>query len=149
MLTADTDLFIHAADPDSDHHDAAKTFFGALSANGEEFVICELVLVEIYILLRNPTVFKKAYTALEAAEFCRALKSNPAWRCIDYDSAVSTSLWKYVSKENVGYSHIIDARLALTLRHHGVDRFATVNTKHFKNFGFEEVWNPLARTQQN
>jgi len=39
MLTADTNLFIHAADPDSDHHDAAKDFFATLSANGEEFVI--------------------------------------------------------------------------------------------------------------
>jgi hypothetical protein len=149
MLTADTNLFIHAADPDSDHHDAANGFFAEAGSNGEEFVICELVLVEIYILLRNPTVFKKPYTALEAAEFCRALKSNPAWRCIDYDSAVSTRLWECVSKENAGYRHIIDARLALTLRHHGVDRFATMNTKHFKNFGFQEVWNPLARIQQN
>ena len=39
---------------------------------------------------------------------------------------------------------IIDARLALTLRHHGVTAFATANAKHFRGFGFAKVWNPLA-----
>ena len=106
-------------------------------------MVCELVLVEIFILLRNPAVFKKPYTAAEAAGYCHALKSNPDWRCIDYDPAVSGKLWEYVSKSNAGYRHIIDAGLALTLRQHGVESFATVNAKHFSDFGFKKVWNPL------
>ena len=143
MLTADTNLFIYAAAPDSRSHDQAKAFFDRVQTQGEEFVVCELVLVEIFILLRNPAVFKKPYTASEAAGYCRALKSNPDWRCIDYDPAVSEKLWEYVSKSNAGYRHIIDARLALTLRQHGVESFATVNDKHFSDFGFKKVWNPL------
>ena len=143
MLAADTNLFIHAADPDSSSHEQAIAFFDLVQSQGEEFVVCELVLVEIYILLRNPAVFKKPYTSAEAAGYCRALKSNPAWRCIDYDPAVSAKLWDYVSRSKAGYRHIIDVRLALTLRHHGVDSFATVNDKHFANFGFKKVWNPL------
>jgi len=35
-----------------------------------------------------------------------------------------------------GFRQIIDARIALTLRHYGVTRFATANVKNFKNFGF-------------
>jgi hypothetical protein len=38
---------------------------------------------------------------------------------------------------------IFDARLALTLRHHGVTEFATRNQAHFTPFGFHRVWNPL------
>jgi toxin-antitoxin system PIN domain toxin len=143
MLTADTNLFIHATDPDSVFHDSAKRFFHWVSSEADNFVVCELVLVEIFILLRNPAVFKKPYTAKEAAGYCRALKSNPEWRCIDYDAAVSAKLWEHASKSKAGYRHIIDARLALTLRHHGVNEFATVNTKHFEDFGFQKVWNPL------
>lgn len=143
MLTADTNLFIYAADPDSSSHDQAKAFFDRLQTQGEEFVVCELVLVEIFFLRRNPAVFKKPYTAAEAAGYSHALKSNPDWRCIDYDPAVSGKLWEYVSKSNAGYRHIIDARLALTLRQHGVESFATVNAKHFSDFGFKKVWNPL------
>jgi predicted nucleic acid-binding protein len=37
----------------------------------------------------------------------------------------------------------VDARLALTLRHHGVTEFATSNVKDFEGFGFNRVWNPL------
>lgn len=36
-----------------------------------------------------------------------------------------------------------DTRLALTLLHHGVTEFATVNVQDFKGFGFSRVWNPL------
>ena len=38
---------------------------------------------------------------------------------------------------------VFDARLALTLRHHGVTAFATANEKDFQEFGFERLWNPL------
>jgi len=115
-----------------------------LDQKDEEFVLCELVLVELYMLLRNPAVFAKPYTASEAAGYCSSLKQNPAWRCIDYDPEVSKRLWAYAAETKAGYRHIIDARLAFTLQHHGVDRFATVNQKDFKGFGFREVWNPIA-----
>jgi toxin-antitoxin system PIN domain toxin len=144
MISADTNIFVHAADPDSPLHDQARNFFQFLDQKDEEFVLCELVLVELYMLLRNPAVFVKPYTASEAAGYCRSLKQNPSWRCIDYDPEVSKRLWAYATETKAGYRHIIDARLAFTLQHHGVDRFATVNQKDFKGFGFREVWNPLA-----
>jgi toxin-antitoxin system PIN domain toxin len=143
MLSADTNLFVHAADPDSPQHRAARDFFGSLDQRDEEFVLCELVLVELYMLLRNRAVFARPYTAQESAFYCLELKKNPSWRCIDYDPSVSKQLWDYATHTKAGYRHIIDARLAFTLQHHGVDRFATVNQKDFKEFGFREVWNPL------
>jgi toxin-antitoxin system PIN domain toxin len=145
MLTADTNLFIHAADPDSSLHPSAREFFHGVK-NDESFVLCELVLVELYMQLRNPAVFKKPYSAKEASGYCRALKQNPAWRCVDYDAAISARLWDYASSTRAGFRHVIDARLALTLLHHGVERFATVNVKHFHEFGFVRVWNPLANS---
>ena len=144
MISADTNIFVHAADPDSPLHARARSFFEALEHSDEEFVLCELVLVELYMLLRNPAVFERPYTASESAGYCLALKQNPSWRCIDYDPEVSKILWKYASTTKSGYRHVIDARLAFSLRHHGVDRFATVNQKDFQGFGFKEVWNPLA-----
>jgi len=144
MLTADSNLLIHAADPDSIHHEPAKAFFASAAQGTEEFVLCELVLVELYMQLRNASIFAKPYTAKESAEYCLALKKNPMWRCIDYDPLVSEKLWAWAIDTKAGFRQIIDARIALTLRHHGVTRFATANVKHFKSFGFAEVWNPLA-----
>ncbi len=143
MLTADTNLFIHAADPDSSQHGEARRFFDGLSGGGMEFVLCELVLVELYMQLRNPAIFVKPYTARESAAYCQALKRNPQWRCVDYDKAISHQLWHWAAATRVGFRQVIDARLALTLRHHGVRALATVNTRDFQGFGFERVWNPL------
>jgi uncharacterized protein len=143
MLSADTNLLIHAADPDSPHHSAARRFFATLMDQAEEFVLCELILVELYMQLRNPAIFVTPCTAKESAAYCRALKQNPSWRCVDYDSLVSQKLWTWAAQTQSGFRQIIDARIALTLQHHGVTHFATANTKHFKDFGFIQVWNPL------
>lgn len=144
MLTVDTNLLIHAADPDSPHHQSSRDFFREVEAQGEEFVLCELVLVELCMQLRNPAIFAKPYTAKESAAHCQALKENPAWRCVDYDPLVASKLWQWARTTKAGFRQTIDARIAFTLLHHGVTRFATANVNHFKEFGFDEVWNPLA-----
>ena len=61
----------------------------------EEFVLCELILVELYMQLRNPSIFAKPYSARESASYCLALKQNPAWRCVDYDPLISAELWAW------------------------------------------------------
>lgn len=143
---ADTNLFIHAADPDSPHHAKARQFLDTVASEmrDHEFVLCELVMVELYMQLRNAAIFAKPYSSRESADYCAALKHNPAWRCVDYDSAVSIALWQWARATKAGMRRVIDARLALTLKHHGVTHFATANTKDFQEFGFEKVWNPLA-----
>jgi len=143
ILSADTNLFLYAANPDSPHHAAAQTFFVEQAAKGERFLLCGLVLVEIYMQLRNPAVFSKPKSAKEAARFCETLQANPHWEYGDYEPEVGKPLWTWAAKTSTGFRNIIDARLALTLRHHGVTHFATANDKHFQSFGFEKVWNPL------
>ena len=140
MLSADTNIFVYAADPDSPRHEAARAF---LLNCREDFAVCQLVLVELYMLLRNPVVFKRPYSASEAAGYCNALAESPHWKCLDYEPPVVQHLWAWASHTAKGYRGIIDARLALTLRHHGVTRFATFNTRDFQGFGFIEVWDPL------
>jgi len=39
MLTADTNLFIHAADPDARHHAKAREFFFGWAFQQDEFVV--------------------------------------------------------------------------------------------------------------
>ena len=143
IVSADTNLFLHAANPDSPHHAAAGRFFAGEAAGGQRFLLCGLVVVEIYMQLRNPAVFKKPKSAREAAAFCQTLRSNPIWEHADYEPDVAPPLWKWAAETGGGFRQIIDARLALTLRHHGVTHFATANEKHFEGFSFQKVWNPL------
>lgn len=146
MLAADTNIFVQAADPHSVSHAEAIRFMESLSASDEQFVLCEFVLVELYMQLRNPAIFKKtAYTATRAATYCEELRQNPVWRYVDYHPLISSKLWKWASDNTAGFRQIIDARLAFTLRHYGVTHFATANVKHFQDFGFTKVWNPLLK----
>lgn len=127
ILSADTNFFLYAANPNSPHHAAARRFFTEEASGQKRFLLCGLVLVEIYMQLRNPAVFQKPRTAREAAAFCETLRSNPAWEHADYEPEVAKPLWQWAAQTESGFRHIIDARLAYTLRHHGVTHFATAN----------------------
>jgi len=143
MLDADSHLPIYAADPASPKHASARRFFGALSDARDEFVLCELILIELYMQLRNPAIFVAPYTAQESTAYCQALKRNPNWRCVDYDPLVSQKIWSWAAQTKAGFRQIIDARIVLTLRHCRVTHFATAHVKHFKDFGFAHVWNSM------
>ena len=53
-------------------------------------------------------------------------------------------VWAHAAIDSFAYRRVFDARLAETLRHHGVTEFATCNQKDFHSFGFTRIWNPLA-----
>jgi uncharacterized protein len=108
-----------------------------------ESVVCELVLIELYMQLRNPAVMPKPLNSALAAAFCETFKSHPHWQRVDYCPEVSESLWQWAKTSSSGFRRIIDARLGLTLIYHGVTEFATANVKDFTSLGFKKVWNPL------
>ena len=87
MIAADTNLFVYAANPASDKYAPASRFFASMHTN-PEFVVCELVLVELYIQLRNPAVMPRPLGAESAARVCQTLKQHPTWQHIDYNSEV-------------------------------------------------------------
>jgi len=141
MISVDTNILVYATNPEAAKHAEALAFMQSLAQ--EEIALCELVLIELYMALRNPAIFPMPYTAKEAAEHCEYLRSNRRWTYIDYEPQVAPKLWKWAANTRSGFRHVIDARIAFTLLHHGVSDFATINTKNFKNFGFRRVWNPL------
>jgi len=120
---------------------AAVNFVDSLKTR-KDVLLCDLVLVELYLLLRNPMVVTKPLTARQAASACMGWRSNPNWRVVE-SAPVMGKVWRHAQKNNFPRRRIIDARLAFTLLHHGVREFATRNEKDFQHFGFERVFNPL------
>ena len=105
------------------------------------------MLAELYILLRKPAISKPPLSAESAADVIQQFRRHPVWKIVDYPGAeagLMEKLWQHASAAQFPYRAIFDARLALTLRHHGVTEFATRNVADFKNYGFKKVWNPLA-----
>jgi toxin-antitoxin system PIN domain toxin len=146
MTSCDTNVLFAALDSESAHHESAVVFLNSMR-DSERFGLCELVLVELYGLLRNPTVSKRPQSGGEAAHVIQRFRSHPRWLVLDYPGAeanVMNQLWELASNPAFPYRRIYDARLALTLRYHGVNEFATRNVKDFQGFGFKKLWNPLA-----
>lgn len=147
MISFDTNLLLYSLNQDCAEHHDARAFFATLPTTAGTVAICELVLVELYVLLRNPAVLKHPLGFADAVSIIQAFRQHPTWVLLDHPgdrSGVMDEVWRLAAQPNLGRRVVFDARLALALRHHGVTQFATRNEAHFAGFGFSRVWNPLA-----
>ena len=141
MISFDTNLAVYAANSAMPQHGAARQFLESLGPRSD-VVVCELMLVELYLNLRNAAIFPQPLSAAEAAERCQSFRQNANWLLAE-SAPVMDQVWRLASSRDFAFRRIVDSRLALTLRHHGVNELATTNEKDFAGFGFSRVWNPL------
>ena len=144
MISCDTNVLFAAVNPDDSNHAIARRFIEGYASN-MHFVLAEQVLVELYCLLRNPMIQKRPLSAAETAKVITSIRQNPSWAIVDVPSApsVMNEVWRRVAKPNFARRRIHDLRLALTLRHWGVDEFYTRNTKDFQDIDFAKLINPF------
>ena len=141
MLSFDTNLLVYAANLDAPECLPARRFLEGLNTR-EDVVICELMLVEVYLKLRNSRILHQPFSGIEAAAFCEDFRNHPRWMLVE-SAPVMDKIWRQAARDDFAIRRIIDARLALTLRHFGVTEFATANLKDFSGFGFSRIWNPM------
>jgi toxin-antitoxin system PIN domain toxin len=145
VTSCDTNILFPVCDTTAPHHDAARAFFAEF-ADREDFCLTEQVLMELYCLLRNPTVCRRPLSGREAVAAIQGFRSNPRWPVVDVvmGGDIMRQVWDRASRSTFPYRQIFDLRLAATLRHHGVTRFATRNLKDFESLGFEQLWDPFS-----
>jgi len=146
MLSLDTNILLPAVHEESSLHHSAAMFLTSLHER-DDVGISEFILLELYGLLRNPSVVGKPLSAPKAAEVCEAFRSHPHWQTIGFppDSrAFHDRLWTGLREKGIARRRAYDLRTALALLRSGVTEFATVNTKDFVGVGFARVWNPFA-----
>jgi len=145
MFSIDTNILLHGFNQDSPQQGAAIRWLESV-AKEENIGISEFILAEFYGLLRNPAVLKYPLSAQEAVEVVQIYRSHPRWRLIGFPTesrSLHDTLWQKARARDFAFRRLYDARTALTLIHHGVTEFATVNVKYFTGLGFHRVWNPL------
>lgn len=146
MLSIDANLLLYATNSDCPHFGPAREFLESISGR-DDVVISEFILVELYLLLRNPAVMPRPLDAAGAAAVIAAYRSHPHWMVVGWPSEsrpVHAALWKAAASGAFPRRRIVDLRTALTLLHQGVNEFATANVRDFKDFGFSRVWSPLS-----
>jgi toxin-antitoxin system PIN domain toxin len=141
VISIDTNLLLYSLNRDCPEHGTARAFVESC-VERNDIAIAELVLVELYVLLRHPAVVRKPLEAEAAASLCQALRHNPHWARVD-TAAVMDKVWTAAARPGVARRYVFDARLAHTLLANGVKQLATHNPRAFEGFGFERVFDPL------
>ncbi len=145
MLSIDTNILLPAVETRNPRHQVAAAFVESLE-DRTDVAISEFVLLELYILLRNPAVLQRPFASPVAAGICEAFRQHPRWQLIGFtpDSRIlHDRLWKYLREQNFARRRIFDLRMALSMLENGITELATENTKDFEGLGFRRVWNPL------
>lgn len=142
MIGIDTNILIYARVASAPLHAKAVAFLEQCAAE-PDVVLAELVLVELYLALRNPAILAPPLDAASAAAERQHLRSHPNWALVE-QAEVMGAVWQDAAVAGFARRRIIDVRLARTLLAHGVADFATVNERDFQGLGFRRVWNPLA-----
>lgn len=142
MISFDTNILFAALEASADGHARARKLLEEHQGN-VQIMLCELSLLELYTLLRNPKICAAPLSSADAVCAIQSLRHHPVWRLVDYTEKVADELWRIAAAADFAFRRIYDSRLALTLRHHGVTEFATRNIKDFQGFGFTRVWDPF------
>ena len=146
MLSVDTNILFIGTVNSHPKHGRAAAFLNSIQ--NEEVVISEFILLELYVLLRNPVVMPSPLSAVAAVTTCQAFREHPTWQIAGFPSRsveFHTLLWAQLGEESFARRRAYDCRTALALLSAGATEFATENTKDFEGFGFSRVWNPIAR----
>ncbi len=145
MISLDANLLLYAYCADSPFHEGAADFIRTCSPRSD-VAISEFVLVEYYTLLRNPVVVAHPLDPERAVTQVNHYRAHPRWRIIGFpphSTEIHENLWRTAATTGFARRRIYDIRLALCLQFEGVNEFATVNEKDFRDLGFKRVWNPL------
>lgn len=140
----DTNILLYAINESAPQHAAARAFLESRRDDAET-VVSELVLVELYVLLRNGAVLSRPLGSADAAAVVGRFRRHPRWQLVDHDPSVMDEVWAAAARPGFARNRIFDTRLAFGLRRRGVRSFATANVRDFDNVGFEQVWNPMAQ----
>jgi toxin-antitoxin system PIN domain toxin len=141
VISFDTNLLFPALERSHRDHATARSFLDGL---GGTVALSELVLMELYVLVRNPLVCRRPLGPGEAVSLVEQLRTGTRWRLLDAPEGLMAEVWRRAADPGFGRRRIFDARLAVSLVRQGVTRFATRNVADFRGCGFAEVFDPLA-----
>lgn len=137
MHSFDTNILFYASNKESKYYQAANDLMNSF-ADDSSVVLAELVLVELYLLIRNPAVMEIPLSEKEAYLFISSYRKHPSWRLVE-NAPIMDEVWELAKSKDFPRRRVFDLRLALTLKYHGVKVFYTVNNKNFDQAGFSEV----------
>jgi uncharacterized protein len=133
VISFDTNVLLYALNSACIEHTTARALLDA-NAQRHDVILSELVLAELYVLLRQPAVIANPLDSIAAADICQQFRRHPRW-AVSAAIHGSDSLWSRRA--------LFDWRLAYTLNGLGVQQFYTRNARDFASLALFEVHDPF------
>lgn len=83
MISLDTNILFFSLAPESSRHDLSNDYIRRLTLEKAPVAICELVLAELYGLLRNPKVMLQPLSAPKACDIIDRYRRHPVWCLVE------------------------------------------------------------------
>ena len=142
ISSVDSNLLVYAHNTNAPEHEVCSAFIKRLLESGEQVLILHQTLFELFSILTNPIIVSKPNPA-QAWKICRYYSSHGALQTASYEAPVFLIIQELLDENMQHGRRFFDLVLAATLKHHGVQRFYTRNERHFRQYSFLEVINPL------
>lgn len=142
MIGIDANILAYARVASASRHERAKAWLRSMDAR-QDVVLAELVLTELYLVLRSPAILAEPLDAPSAAAEIQRWRRHPRWMLVE-NATVMTEVWRRAAEAGFARRRLFDVRLALTLQAVGVTEFATANLADFRDLGFERVFDPTS-----
>jgi predicted nucleic acid-binding protein len=142
--SVDANLLVYAHNVSAPEHKIASTFLEKLFRpdSGETVLILHQTIFELFAILTNPIIVSKP-NIVEAWKICLYYFSHDSIQTASYESSVFQIVQELFKENHDRGKRFFDLVLAATLKFHGVRRFYSRNEKHFRQYSFLEVINPL------
>ena len=144
ISSLDSNLLVYAHNKSAPEHDVAAGFVESLlkGGSGEQLLLLHQTLFELFSILTNPLIVAKP-NAREAWKICLYYFRHASVQTASYEAPVFQIVHDLLREKSQRGRRFFDVVLAATLKYHGVRRLYTRNEKHFRDYRFLEVMNPL------
>lgn len=135
---------MYAHNEGASEHIPVKTFLeNILATSSEQIVIVHQTLFELFSVLTSAALFKRPLSPIQAWQVCEFYLTHAEIQTTGYEPAVLMIVRELLLQKPQRGKRFFDLILAATLKYHGVTRVYTRNVKHFQDYSFLEIVNPL------
>lgn len=127
-LFIDSNILIHATNPQSPEHNAARSAFKKYLQSGAKLFVSRQVLREYASVMTGKAAMNVADTQKNIEQFMRGMT-------VFHDSPESFALWReFVQRYDVKGRNIHDCNIAATMMANGVTSILTHNDRDFARY---------------
>ena len=143
MLVFDTNVLIHAADPDSEFHQPCLSLLEEARRDPSPAFLTWSICYEFMRVVTHPAIVRAPYSSSEARHFITTLLESPGFSVLVASNRHKAVLSQTMTElPDIRGNVLHDLHTAVLMREHGVSRICTRDTDFYR-FPFLQVIDPL------